>query len=160
MAGFQPDEIPNVTRSEIVMGEEAKRLEQQPLLQAVVEARLQQVSGYSIAKDRREHRKKGQKAEDLALEREGAEIVAELREAMLFEIMPHYQQAQAVAFRGWPGERKEDAVQPYAGVVPAAAAGLNRLRLEGKLLKLESPWVAGFDDPNVWKRINATARQS
>lgn len=159
MAGFRPDEVPHVTRSEIVLCEEAKRLEQQPLLRAVIEARLQQVSGYSIAKDRRERRKKGQKAEDFALEREGAEIVAELREAMLFETMPHYQQAQHVARRGWPGERKENAVQVYAGVVPSAAAGLNRLRLEGKLLKLKSPWVAGFDDPEVWRRIMATAKQ-
>ncbi len=77
---------------------------------------------------------------------------------MLFEIMPHYQQAQRVGHKGWPGEKKEGAVQPYAGVVPEAAAGLNQLRLEGKLLKLSSPWPA-FDNPDVWRRIKATMEQ-
>ena len=58
MAGFRPEQVPLITRSKIMMGVEAKRLEQQPLLEAAVHARLAQVSGYAVARERAERRKK------------------------------------------------------------------------------------------------------
>lgn len=157
LAGFRPDEVGGVTRSRIMLGVEAKRLEQVPLLEAAVHARLAQVSGYSVAKDRRERRQKPRAADELALEREGDEIVTRLREQMMFHILPDVEKALWVRARGWPGTPPEGP-RPFAGMVPEAAAGLDALRLSGRLLAFKSVWERPeFEGAAFWRRVKATA---
>lgn len=155
LVGFSQDEIPHTTRSEIAKRLEAKRLEQIPMLEAMVNLKLSQMSGYSMAKAEKEERDGKVDGKERALSKRGAEIVAEIRKAALFEVQPDFVKAEHISLYGWPGEESEGP-QAFAGMPPECARALLELKDVGLATGVAAIWRA-FRGNEPWKRLRVTA---
>lgn len=121
----------------------------------MVNLKLSQMSGYSLAKAEKEEREGKVDAKERALSKRGAEIMAEIRKSADFEIMAEFEKAEFVLEHGWIGDENEG-VKAFAGVARESALGLLELKNDGLATDVQAIWRA-FRGDGPWKRLKLNA---